>query len=185
MTHVTDEEHRCCHSAGAGKALMKIVRRGQAVWLGTILAEVFERAERLAARPLAEARQKGQTALYVASLVDARGFALATEVHRVEPTGPDPAKLRERSRALGAVEPLLVGSAPVETLASALESLGGAEPPDRHLLAWTVREIHRSGGVPVVMLTDGVGLVTTLDTMAHADDELELWAWSRAAIGDA
>lgn len=173
------------------------------MWLGTVLAEVFEHAERLAAGPRAErlaagpqaerlaagprseALREGQTAVYVASLVDGRGLALATAVHRVEPAGPDPAKLRERSRALGAVEPLLVGSAPVETLASALESLAGTEPPDRHLLAWTVREIHRSGGVPVVMLTDGVALVTTLDTITHADDELELWAWSREAIGDA
>jgi hypothetical protein len=154
---------------------MKIIRKGQPVVIGTILSEVLERAS---------AVHEGQVALYVASLQDSRGLAFAMAVHRAASTGPDPAELRARSEEMGAVEPLLAGAARVEVVAAALALLGDAAPPDRHLLAWTVREIHRSGGVPVVMLADGIVLVTTLDTLEHAGDEAELWGWSRP-VGEA
>lgn len=155
---------------------MKILRKGKAVLLGTILREVLERADAL---------HEGKAALFVVSLQDARGLALAVAMHKVSPIGPDPAVLRDQLDAMGAVEPLMAGSVAVETLASLMESLGGAEPPDRHLLGWTVREIHASGGVPVVMLADGMVLVTTLETVAQGGDDLELRVWSRPVVGKA
>jgi hypothetical protein len=155
---------------------MKILRNGHVVMLGAILTEVFERAPR---------RLAGQVALYVVGLLDPRGLALAAAVHRCAPGGPDPVELRDRAAAMGAVEPLVVGAAGVDTVAAALSALGGADPPDRALLGWTVREIHRAGGVPVVVLTDGIALVTTLDTLTAADEGLTAWALSRQPVGEA
>jgi hypothetical protein len=179
---------------------MKILRKGQPVGLGTILREVHRHAG-----PMHGER----TALYVVSLDDARGLALAQAAHRASRAGPDPATLRERGAEMGAVEPLLAGAVSVETLARALESLVGetsgsrsretsgsrsretsgdrplADSPGTELLGWTVREIHRSGGVPVVMLTDGIVLVTTLDALADDDEGPSSAAWARPVVGKA
>lgn len=168
---------------------MKILRKGQPVTLGAILSEVLERSSAV--------QEAAEVALYVVCLQDSRGLDLAMAVHLAAPGGPDPMELRERSQALGAAEPLLAGAAAVETLARALESLGGTEPPNRHLLGWTVREIRRSGGVPVVLLTDGIVLVTTLDTLIEGGDDLDQrpaagaavdltpWSWRRPVMGKA
>ena len=58
---------------------------------------------------------------------------------------------------------------------------------DRHLTAWTVRELSRIGQVPVLVLLDGVAVVSSLRGLADAldYDPLELGGWSLPAIGEA
>lgn len=148
---------------------MKIMRDGREVRLGDTLEELFREAD---------ARHPGQTALHVVGLLDERGLALAAALHESLPGGPDPVELRDRAREMGAVEPLLAGATRLDVLTRALAALPGAAPPERALLAWTVRAVHRHGETPVVILTDGMALVATLDAIRAADgDELEMWGW--------
>lgn len=148
---------------------MKIIRDGREVRLGAMLRELLREAE---------PRHPGETALHVVGLLEDRGMALAVALHEALPGGPDPVRLRDRAMEMGAAEPLMAGATRLDVLARALASLPGAALPDRELLAWSVRALHRHGEVPVVMLTDGMALIATLDAvLASDDDDLELWGW--------
>ena len=93
---------------------MTRARKGQRARFSDVLRETFHRA--------AATVYGDRVALYVVGLTDAHGFAVAQRVNaRVQ--GPDPAVLRARSLSQGLREPLMVGSAPVET--SALDGVAG------------------------------------------------------------
>jgi hypothetical protein len=143
--------------------------------LGDVLQEAFQRAS---ATIFGD-----RVALYLVSLKDEAGFALALAVHEKVP-GADPAILRERSQARGVREPMMVGSAPVETLARVAEGLGGGERAARRLLGWTVRELHRAGDRPVLVMTEGIEVVSTLAVLGApgADAESAPPSWPAGAI---
>ena len=124
-----------------------------------------------------------RVALYVVGLTDAHGFAVAQRVNaRVQ--GLDPAVLRARSLAQGIREPLMVGSAPVETLARVAEGLNLAALEDAVPLGWTVREVHAVGGVPVLLVTAGVAVVSTLQHWMEGEDEAEITGWERPMVAE-
>ncbi len=126
-----------------------------------------------------------RAALYVVQLTDPDGFALALRVHAQIP-GPDPAVLRERAQREGVPKPHMVGSAPVELLARILEGLD-PDGADGALRAWTVRAMFEEGAVPVVLVEDGVAVVTTLAAIEEHRRAAELWGggWTRPVIGEA
>jgi len=125
-----------------------------------------------------------RVALYVVSLTDSQGFAVALAVH-AQVAGPDPALLRERSQQAGVRNPLMVGSAPVEILARVAEALRFAKSEEGPFLGWAVREVHRAGGVPVLMVMDGVAVVSTFACVMEGGDEDELHGWTRPFVGEA
>lgn len=149
---------------------MKILRDGRACGLGDLLQGLCDRAAGVHA---------GQTALYLAGLSDARGLSLACAVHKLLSSGPDPTELHCRARELGAVDALLSGAVHIDQMERALESLELETVPDRALLIWTMRELHRHGGVPVVMLLDGLALVASLEALKGGAGEVELPGFGR------
>ncbi|MBK8252317.1 MAG: hypothetical protein IPK82_06560 [Polyangiaceae bacterium] len=102
--------------------------------------------------------------LYLVALNDSHGFALAESIYK-RVRGPSPTVLRERSKAIGAKEPLMVGSARVEMLAATLEKVFQGGELDGKLLGYTVRATHKTGEVPVVVVLEGWAIVTTLAGM--------------------
>ncbi|MEZ4297002.1 MAG: hypothetical protein R3B70_18700 [Polyangiaceae bacterium] len=157
---------------------MRIAIQGKTLVLADLLSDAYSRLS----PQLAD-----KVGLYVVSLRDGPGFSLASAIHAVV-RGPDPAEIRRRAQHLGAVEPMMVGTARIDTLASALESLALTAPPDQHLLGWVVREIHRGGDVPVVVLVEGAVIASTLEALREPDSEAELtdaWGWSTPVVGHA
>lgn len=174
---------------------MRRTRGGRMMLLGDVLQEAVDRGS---ATIFGD-----RLALYLVGLKDPAGFALALAVHEVV-RGPDPAILRERSQARGVREPMMVGSAPVETLARVAERLGGGESVARRLLGWTVREFHRAGELPVLVMTEGIEVVSTLAVLTasgaeHApessgsgsgavvgeDGDAEIQGWTVPVLGEA
>lgn len=155
---------------------MTRARTGQRALFSDVLRETFHRATATA--------YGDRVALYVVGLTDAHGFAVAQRVNE-KVQGPDPAVLRARSLAQGIREPLMVGSASVETLARVVEGLALARLEDPLLLGWTVREVHAVGGVPVLLVTAGVAVVSTLQHWMEERDEAEISGWERPTVAEA
>jgi hypothetical protein len=105
---------------------MNGARKGQRARFSDVLRETFHRATATA--------YGDRVALYVVGLTDAQGFAVAQRVN-AKVQGPDPAVLRARSLSQGIREPLMVGSAAVETLARVVEGFDLAALEDAVLLA--------------------------------------------------
>lgn len=123
-------------------------------------------------------------ALYLVRLTELAGLALAVAVHDVA-GGPDPALLRDRAERAGVARPVMAAAAPVETLARVLEGLAWLGDADRRLLAWAVRDVHRGGGVPVVVVLDGMAIVTSLSELTARINDPEPFAWSLPSYGEA
>ena len=134
-------------------------------------------AHRRAAHP-------GSVALYLVRLTELAGLALAVAVHDVA-GGPDPAVLRDRAERAGVARPVMAAAASVETLARVLEGLALVGEADRRLLVWAVREVHRGGGVPVVMVLDGTAIATSLSELTARNNDAEPFAWSLPSFGEA
>jgi hypothetical protein len=143
--------------------------------LADVLRDMYQRASATPETP---------SALYLVRLTEDVGLSLALAVHRAT-GGPDPAVLRDRARRAGISEPMIARAAPVEALALALEGLAAMDERERHLVAWSVRELHHVGEVPVVMLHDGTAIVTSLAAFPSPRDDAEPFGWSLPAVGEA
>lgn len=146
---------------------MRRPRGGQMMLLGDVLRAAFERASMTVFGD--------RVALYLVGLKDEAGFALALAIH-AKVQGPDPAILRERSQGRGVRKPLMIGAAPVEVLARVVEELGGGggsrdggSRGGGKMPGWTIREFHRVGEVPVLVITDGVEVVSTVEALADGE----------------
>lgn len=145
-----------------------------------------------------------RVALYLVGLTEQDGFALALGVHERIP-GPDPAILRERAVGRSIRRPMMIGAAPVETLASVAEGLPGGQRAARLDLGGLIREVHRAGEVPVLVMTDGEAIVSTIAAIEAREgssvsavrsrdselptvkehDDLEIQGWTVPVRGDA
>lgn len=115
-------------------------------------------------------------ALYLVQLTDARGFALASQIH-AKIGGPDPADLRARPRVNHVSTPVVVGAAPVVPLARLVE----AQPNDGPRSAQALRSLAAGGAVPVLFVeADGL-MVTTLEALEDFEQEDPTHARSTAA----
>lgn len=137
---------------------------------------------------LREARQTiyaDRAALYVVELVDDHALAFATALYTRVRSGPDPAELRRRALATGVKVPQALGSAPVEALARTAELLGSEVPAECRALAATLREQHRAGVVPVLLLTEGLRLVRGLGELLLVLEDVRAvpGAWGRPPVG--
>ncbi len=127
-------------------------RKSYTTTLGMILCDVLARS--------AYTAYSDRAALYVVELTNNEGFALAEQV-RAKVAGPDPAILRERAQKEGVRRPRMVGSAPLELLATLVESLA-ATPDEGEFRGWFIREIFARGAVPVLLVEEGGVVVCTL-----------------------
>lgn len=145
-----------------------------------------------------------RVALYLVGLTEQDGFALALAVHERIP-GPDPAILRERAVGRRIRRPMMIGAAPVETLASAAEGLPGGQKAARLDIGGLIREVHRAGEVPVLVMTDGEAIVSTIASIEAREgssgatghvggreqpavqepDDVEIQGWTVSVGGDA
>lgn len=125
-----------------------------------------------------------RAALYLVRLSDPAGLSLALAVHHAS-GGPDSAVLCMRAARAGVHEPVMAAAVRVEALTSALERFAAVSESDRHLLGWAVRELHRCGEVPVLLVLDGTAYATSLSAFTSQDNGAESFAWSLPAIGEA
>lgn len=123
-------------------------------------------------------------ALYLVRLTDLAGLSLAVAVHGAA-GGPDPAVLRERAQRAGISAPVMAAAVAVPVLAVAVDGLAVLGEADRRLLGWAVREVHRSGEVPLMVMLGGTAFVTPLSRIAAQNADAEPFAWSLPAVGDA
>lgn len=125
--------------------------------------------------------------LYVVDLFDDHAFTFATAMHDRVRCGPSPTELRSRAVARGDKAPQQLAHAPVETLGRIAEYLAGEGPDECKALAADIRAHYRTGGVPVLMLTEGVRIVRRLDELL---EELEgtravpaMTSWGPPVVG--
>lgn len=131
----------------------------------------------------AVARGRGESlGLYLVRLTDVAGLALAVAVHEAT-GGPDPTVLRERAVGAGVSKPVMAGAVALDALTRALEGLAVLGEADRGLLVTSLSGIHERGGVPVLIVLDGIALVRSLAEFAAPVADAEPFAWS--ALGDA
>lgn len=143
--------------------------------LGKVLLDAHRRAT---------AAGVGATALYLVRLTELAGLALTVAVQGAR-GGPDPAVLRERAKRAGVLAPVMAVAVAVEALALAIEGLAVIREADRRLLGWAVREVHRAGDVPVLVMLDGAAAVRPLSSISAHDPDAASFACSLPAIGDA
>ncbi|MEZ4313931.1 MAG: hypothetical protein R3F14_38405 [Polyangiaceae bacterium] len=122
--------------------------------------------------------------LYLVRLSEVAGFALAASVHEAM-GGPDPGIVLGRALESGVSEPLIAGSVPVHRLASILEHLTPVHEADRVRLARSVREVHASGEVPIVLFVDEVAMVANLSALTDDDPDPECLSWTVPSFGGA
>lgn len=123
-------------------------------------------------------------ALYLVRLTETAGFSLAVAIYEAT-GGRDPVLLRERAQSAGVVVPVMAAAVGAEVLASALEGLALLDEADRRLLGWAVREVRRSGEVPVLVILGDTVVSTTLSHLTGGDPDAVSFGWSMGAIGQA
>ena len=139
---------------------------------------------RAAHRRAASTAWRDRVGLYLVRLTEDSGLALALAVQK-RTGGPDPAELLERALGMGANEPWMTASAPVEKLVDALDDLDVLREADRRLLGWAVRELHLADEVPVLVVLDGTAVATSLSEFAASRDDASPSAWFPPTVGEA
>jgi hypothetical protein len=123
--------------------------------LGTLLREVLTAAPAV--------MFASGAALYVVQLTDPPAFALAVQLH-ARIGGVDPEELRDRAVRAERRAPMMLGVAPVHTLARVLDAHDAERGAER---ARVVRVLAQHGAVPVLVM-DAEG--TEITTLAALDE---------------
>jgi hypothetical protein len=86
--------------------------------------------------------------------------------------------LRGRALERGLRAPLMVGAAPVETVARIVETLPDIASGEGRIAAQLVREIHMRAGVPVLVVDEGSAAASTLEMWTESRYLTGLWGGS-------